>query len=255
MAIGEELKKLRYKYDLSQEEMSAGVISGEYYSTIEEDKRNVNINTLLEILRRNGITIYEFFSAFDAKAVRSKEIHSRIEMAILTGNVQALDELLELDEVKRNTVQRLELQLVRSEEMGVNALPAGLQRKMRNQILQVGVWDKDTLGKLIITLPLYGDEELEPLVQSILIKDNWDEDILEILASVLIVCAKRMYQGGNYSLVREILDRIDQLPSKPEIALPKFLSKYYLCLLNNDLECAQKIEELIQMIGYQDVFN
>lgn len=126
---------------------------------------------------------------------------------------------------------------------------------MRNQILQVGVWDKDTLGKLIITLPLYGDEELEPLVQSILAKDNWDEDILEILASVLTVCAKRMYQGGNYSLVREILDRIDQLPSKPEIALPKFLSKYYLCLLNKDFERAQKIEKLIQMMGYQDVFN
>lgn len=118
MTIGEELKRLRYKYDLSQEEMSAGVISEEYYSAIEEDKRNVNINTLLEILRRNGITIYEFFSAFDAKAVRAKEIQSQVEMAILTGNVQALDKLLELDEVKRNTVQRLELQLVRSEKMG-----------------------------------------------------------------------------------------------------------------------------------------
>ena len=118
MTIGEQLKKLRYKYDLSQEEMSAGLISEEYYSGIEDDKRNININTLLEILRRNDITIYEFFSAFDEQAVEEREVQNQIEMASLTGDVQALDELLGLDEVKHNTVQRLELELVRAEKMG-----------------------------------------------------------------------------------------------------------------------------------------
>ena len=126
---------------------------------------------------------------------------------------------------------------------------------MKNQILQVGRWDKSTLDKLIITLPLYDDAELEPLVQSILVIDNWGEDVVENVASVLIICAKRMYQGNNYSLVREIIAKINQLPSKPELALQKILAKYYLCLLDKKFKFAQKIEKLIQIMGYQNVLN
>lgn len=116
--IGKELKKIRTIYGLNQREMSAGVLKPTYYGLIEQGIRSISIDDLLEILKRNGISIYEFFSAFDQKEVQRRNLENRIQMACLTGDEAQIDALLELDEIKAASLQSLQLQLVKAEISG-----------------------------------------------------------------------------------------------------------------------------------------
>ncbi|TSO25404.1 helix-turn-helix transcriptional regulator [Lactobacillus sp. LL6] len=120
--IGKELKKIRITYGLTQRKMSAGVLKPTYYGIIERGDRQISIKDLLEILKRNGISIYEFFSVFDKKAVKQYRLKNRLQMACLTKDKIEIDDLLKLDEIKANELQTLQLKLVKAEILGGKCL-------------------------------------------------------------------------------------------------------------------------------------
>lgn len=116
--VGKELKKIRKMYGLSQAEMSAGVVTLPYYGGVERGTKKISIDSLLKILEKNGISIYEFFGAFDPKETHRRNLENRIQMAYLSGDIDELDSLLALDEIQADSLQSLQLQLVRSEISG-----------------------------------------------------------------------------------------------------------------------------------------
>ncbi|WP_173005101.1 helix-turn-helix domain-containing protein, partial [Lactobacillus helveticus] len=50
MTIGQQLKKTRLLFGLTQEEMSAGIVSKSFYSRVERDKNAITINKLIAML-------------------------------------------------------------------------------------------------------------------------------------------------------------------------------------------------------------
>lgn len=122
--IEKELKKVRKTYGLTQREMSAGVLKPSYYGLIERGVRQISIKDLLELLKQNGISIYEFFSVFDERTVKQRKLENRIQMAYLTRNEDEIDDLLELKKIKANKLQKLQLQLVKAEISGGGTEPA-----------------------------------------------------------------------------------------------------------------------------------
>lgn len=124
MTIGKELKKIRLTYGLTQREMSAGVLKPTYYGLIERGERQIGIKDLFEILKRNGISIYEFFGDFDKEAVKQRQLENRIQMACLTEDKHQIDALLKLKKIKADKLKNLQLQLVKAEISGGGKTPA-----------------------------------------------------------------------------------------------------------------------------------
>lgn len=116
--IGKELKIIRLTYGLTQREMSAGVVEPTYYGLIERGDRQIGIKDLLEILKRNGISIYEFFNTFDKKAVKERRLENRIQMACLTQNKAQITNLLKLNKIKADKLQSQQLKLVKEKISG-----------------------------------------------------------------------------------------------------------------------------------------
>lgn len=62
MTIGEQLKKTRNTLQLTQKQMSEGIISESFYSRVECDKSRINIIDLIKILNKHQISLYDFLN-------------------------------------------------------------------------------------------------------------------------------------------------------------------------------------------------
>lgn len=63
--IGEQLRKTRMFLGITQEEMTKGIIATSFYSRVERDKVDININDLILILNENHVSLRDFFDKFD----------------------------------------------------------------------------------------------------------------------------------------------------------------------------------------------
>ena len=61
MTIGEALKQERNKLSLTQSAMAADIISPSFYSKVENNLHEINVNDLLAILNVHSIDISAFF--------------------------------------------------------------------------------------------------------------------------------------------------------------------------------------------------
>ena len=64
ITVGEKLQLMRLSLGLNQTEMTNKVISRSFYSRVENNKSNVNIEDLLAILNIQGIPVIDFFADF-----------------------------------------------------------------------------------------------------------------------------------------------------------------------------------------------
>lgn len=65
VTIGEQLHKTRMFLGITQEEMTKGIIATSFYSRVERDKVDININDLILILNENHVSLRDFFEKFD----------------------------------------------------------------------------------------------------------------------------------------------------------------------------------------------
>lgn len=67
MTVGEALKQERKNLNLTQSAMAAEVISPSFYSKVENNLHEINVNDLLAILDAHCIDIPSFFMKIDSK--------------------------------------------------------------------------------------------------------------------------------------------------------------------------------------------
>ena len=81
MTIGQQLKKTRLLFGLTQEEMSAGIVSESFYSRVERDKNAITINKLIAMLNANNISLNDFFKIFDNEGMPELKLQRQIYSA------------------------------------------------------------------------------------------------------------------------------------------------------------------------------
>lgn len=81
MTIGQQLKKSRLLFGLTQEEMSAGIVSESFYSRVERDKNAITINKLIAMLNANNISLNDFFKTFDNDGMPELKLQRQIYSA------------------------------------------------------------------------------------------------------------------------------------------------------------------------------
>ena len=109
MTIGEQLKKTRNTLQLTQKQMSEGIISESFYSRVECDKSRINIIDLIKILNKHQISLYDFFEPFDEHVFYKENIHCKIVSAFNSHNVK---ELKNIQTNISNNKLALEIQLM-----------------------------------------------------------------------------------------------------------------------------------------------
>lgn len=120
---------------------------------------------------------------------------------------------------------------------------------MRSELLQVGEWNRETLWELLITMPLFDQEEVAILINSVLEQKDW-HNLIELFAAVLVAYTARLYNERNFTEARKFIKLIQSLPAKPTLMLYKVLAMYYSDLLDKNLR-AKKIAKLLKFMNYR----
>ena len=254
MTIGEQLKKTRNMLELTQLQMSAGIITGSFYSRVERGQSKINAADLIKILNSHKVSLYDFFEPFEKDNFSKKTIDYKIYSAFDSKNIGELKNIQK--KVSSNSKAFLQIQLmIAILQDRVDALPEDLHQDMQHKILQIGSWNKKSLWELSLTMNLYETNELSILLGSVFEKfaeiDFEDNEVLIPLANILINYLVSSYQQNYLSKCQEVLKYLDKLPANPQIALPKILGKYYQAKIAGDNNKADAIQRLLVKSGYK----
>ena len=63
---------------------------------------------------------------------------------------------------------------------------------------------------------------------------------------------KECYKNGRLDLIKQVKVDLNKLPTSTLLALPKILINYYLALLEENVQKAIRIEDVLKKCGYGD---
>lgn len=115
--------------------------------------------------------------------------------------------------------------------------------------MHVREWNHDTLWELLITLPLFDQEEAAVLIASVLKQKTWDSSTIGLFAAVLVAYTGRLYNEENFTEAKKFIKIIKQLPPKPSLMLYKVLAIHYSDLIDKNSR-AKKTASLLKSMKY-----
>lgn len=254
MIIGEQLKKTRNMLELTQLQMSAGIITESFYSKVERDKSKIDIVDLVKILNYHKVSLYDFFETFEKENFSQKTIDFKIYSAFESRDMEELENIEK--KVSHNSTAFLQIKLmIAILQNEIDELPQVLRQEMQHNILQIGDWNKKSLWELSIMIKLYEFDEVSILLDSIFEEyteiDISDNEVLIPLASIFVDYLVNCYRLNYLNKCQKVLKYIDKLPADPRIALAKVLGKYYQAKSNGDSNKANIIQTLLIKSGYK----
>ncbi|RVU69877.1 MULTISPECIES: helix-turn-helix domain-containing protein [Lactobacillus] len=92
VTVGQQLKRMRQKSGLSQQEMAAGIINSSFYPRVENDQSAISATSLIKLLTKYGISIIEFLHDFGNVELHNLYNERRISSAFLKQDRAELKE-------------------------------------------------------------------------------------------------------------------------------------------------------------------
>lgn len=252
--IGNRLKKTRVLMELTQTKMSANAISESFYSKVERNLTDINAADMTTILNAHQVSFHDFFEGEKNLLPKKQALWKKL---VVVFNRQ---DLKSLKKISYQSIEKYNLELVYklvNAELThqVNQLSPALKRKVKTNLLQIGNWNGESLWKLGIALPLYNIDELDFLIKSVFeyYRDSkFKADELIAIANLMICYLKECYKNGRLDLIKQVKVDLNKLPTSTLLALPKILINYYLALLEENVQKAIRIEDVLKKCGYGD---
>lgn len=264
--LGEKLKSLRLDLGLTQTEMAAGVISVSFYSKVERGLHSIGANQLLEILEQHNIDFQEFFSGLKEKNSNKEEVTELMNKFIMAANEDNDKEISEiirrLKKIKPRTAfikfSILQAKLIANthDANAIKKLSYEQKAKIKKVIFQKDTDENEYYRIVLIAniIRIYNFEEATFLVKSIIRRYQLISKMgkkIELALSVLMInyinwCVEKK----EYEYCTEPLAYLKKLPNIIELAFTKILGKYFEDLINNKLNDANKIREVLNSTGY-----
>ena len=133
MTIGEQLKKTRNMLELTQLQMSAGIITESFYSKVERDKSKIDIVDLVKILNYHKVSLYDFFETFEKENFSQKTIDFKIYSAFESRDMEELENIEK--KVSHNSTAFLQIKLmIAILQNEIDELPQVLRQEMQHNI-------------------------------------------------------------------------------------------------------------------------
>ena len=254
MTIGQQLKKTRLLFGLTQEEMSAGIVSESFYSRVERDKNAITINKLIAMLNANNISLNDFFKTFDNEGMPELKLQRQIYSAF---NDRDLDQLHQIEKTlsSKNDVLYFKTKLIIAtlEHRSIK-MPDSIRKQLKTNLIDLDLKEQD-FWDLAISVPLYQFSELTPLMSYIIAHfsklDLDNPQVVISLMNLLIGYLDRAYREKHLVEAKKTLNFANKIPNDFEIMFHKLIIKYYSALIDKNLEMAKGITDLLQICGYQ----
>lgn len=254
MTIGQQPKKTRLLFGLTQEEMSAGIVSKSFYSRVERDKNAITINKLIAMLNANNISLNDFFRTFDNEGLPELKVQRKIYTAYNERNIVELHQIEKSLSSKNDVLFYKTKLIIATLEYCSIEIPDSICKQLKPNLIDHDLNDQD-FWDLAIGVSLYKFNELTLLMNYIIdhfSKLNLDNPQVTIsLMNLLIAYLDRSYREKYLPEAKKALNFANKIQNDFEITFHKLIIKYYSALINKNYELAQGIIDLLQICGYQ----
>lgn len=163
--IGAHLKEVRKSLHFSQEQMTEGILDRSFYSRVENDCSEINVNDLVKLLHYHRILVADFLRGFGTTSTDIEILQNRITTAYLNEDVVTLQDLYintKFADVRMKKVVRILINRLN----GVNNLDER-DREFSYSFLNEDNWNSENLWLVLHMLDLYELSDLKILVETI----------------------------------------------------------------------------------------
>lgn len=254
ITVGEKLQLMRLSLGLNQTEMTNKVISRSFYSRVENNKSNVNIEDLLAILNIQGISVIDFFADFVNNHSHKYLFQERITSSFNINDIDGLKQIKADPNLTDIRIKQI-LEYMINKLIGNVSVPSVVKNNLKHDILQFDKWDEESLWIFSNVMDLYNFSELQGMVNSIFNhykkSKMCEEYSLQLIALIAVqylhLCSK---QGNAVLEIKKTCNYLEKLPYVNKIFLFKLIGSYYKAMSNGDNESADNILQLVKDCGY-----
>ncbi|WP_049151004.1 helix-turn-helix domain-containing protein [Lactobacillus gasseri] len=240
MKIGTQLKNTRLLLGLTQEQFSAGIVSESYYSRVENNKSNIDMDSLLKILNYNQVSLHDFF-----EPVLKEDVDEELIRAFLNHDA---NKIKKLNLANRNTQMIAKVMLAILNKKISSSEKYSLQ--LENYLSETNERQNKYMVYLLLAY-LCDLKQLKKIMDEITEDvSNQDELTLRISARTELVIIERFYNAGKEKIARQFIEMINAFPNNSNIILEKTIARYYLALINKKKEEADEISKILKITGY-----
>ncbi|GAA2953412.1 hypothetical protein GCM10019995_05360 [Lactobacillus kefiranofaciens subsp. kefirgranum] len=216
MTIGEQLKRERILLGITQRQMCAGIITESFYSRVENNKNEINIDDLIKILNKQHISFYDFFAPFSISP-----IDPEIQQAFINYNRSELKRLKD-DQRSQDSKYQLEFKIMLAIlDNKTEELSADLKQNIKYRVLHIGKFDNNFLVDLQLVMPFCDLDEIKLLIDYILTSGQGlkvTDDRMPFLLSTLIAYIKYCIKKKDYVEARRVIAYVQEMPNTSSTA-------------------------------------
>lgn len=244
--IGEHLKEIRIAKNISQEEMTAGIIDRSFYSRIENGRSAISTDDLMRILYNYELSIVEFLQNCGDTEPKLENYQDQITAAYLHKDIALLQKMRACVKFEDPRVKEL-ISFLINELKGSATLEQF--KKLKHSFLKSNKWDEETMWLLFHIMCWYEFTDLQNLIDMILKQfnpqsatDRMQELVVRIAIRYLDICLKQ--NTKNYEC-EKIIQLIKVMPNSTKMRMYKIITVYYDKLLHHCYDEADDIASLL----------
>lgn len=257
--IGSALKNKRKELGLSQKEMVGSILSVSYYSKVERNLFDINVNDLTKILALHGIDIVRFFQEIKINKISKQEILTKkLQQSFYEQNLEEINHVItEINKLKYNDHLILLAKLMKcSIQKDLSLISSNEKRKIKSEIFNTDNWNTFSLQLFSTSMIIFNFDELTAMVNSIfnhfkMIKSS-DKYVQELIASIAINYLQNCYDNNNPKSINKALKTIELLPEDPLFIGYKELALYYKAVFTKDDLSKITIRKILSASGYDN---
>lgn len=254
MEVGELLKKIRLEKNLTQKEMSRGVLSVSYYSKVEKGIHRVGAEDLILILDNNDIQRTYFFNRLKKTKINIEyleKIMPKITEAYFENDEKKMIKLKEYARIKiPNTYQNKKFIMsiiditLATLNNDMSLISNNTKQILQDELFRMEEWDEFKLSLYANVLSLYPMESNIFLINSIIKSSNIystkEKNIIEV---ILINFIGTCIAENDDEIALEYFPFLDSIRTTPENFFYQNMSIFFRNLINfrlNPKECYLK---------------
>ncbi|RHH66551.1 MULTISPECIES: helix-turn-helix domain-containing protein [Vagococcus] len=254
MEVGELLKKIRLEKNLTQKEMSRGVLSVSYYSKVEKGIHRVGAEDLILILDNNDIQRTYFFNRLKKTKINIEyleKIMPKITEAYFENDEKKMIKLKEYARIKiPNTYQNKKFIMsiiditLATLNNDMSLISNNTKQILQDELFRMEEWDEFKLSLYANVLSLYPMESNIFLINSIIKSSNIystkEKNIIEV---ILINFIGTCIEENDDEIALEYFPFLDSIRTTPENFFYQNMSIFFRNLINfrlNPKECYLK---------------
>lgn len=275
---GHLLKLLREQKDLSQSDLSDGILSKNHLSKIERGENDISFQTILKLLDRLNISLFEFELLLDKTQNNQSTFLKDLSIAILNNDLYLLNELLtreiELKSKSNNIRHKHNVILLKAyiDKFSNTAFNHHDIQKIIQYILTVhecGRYEISLFGNFVGFMSSDMRHKLMKMINRKSQLFHSDKNYTEIFTRILLNVCYADLMEAKFNSAREVIDIIENHLNHTELYYEKnqcnFFKGLYLIGTKNRDEgeklCKKCIEffyfmnDISKAIEHQKVFN